>query len=175
MVLHSVRCALPFFLVAFTASSLAVLWPAALSRWLLRNRRSFGLAFAVGMAWHLGLVAYFMLGFHKHLNRLALTTDFIGLGFLIALTLTSFPRVARHLPPNWWRRLHKAGVYAIWLLATYIYLLNVHYSLDPVHVAALGVLILAWCVRAAAWLQSVRRPLHPASRPAMEAPPPPTG
>jgi sulfoxide reductase heme-binding subunit YedZ len=174
MVLHSVRCALPFFLIAFTASSIAILWPSRLSHWLLRNRRSFGLAFAAGMAWHLGFVAYFMLGFHKHLNRLALTTDFIGLGFLVALTATSFPSVARRLPRNWWRHLHKAGVYAIWLLATYIYLLNVHYSRDLVHVAALGILILAWCLRAAAWLQSLRRPHHSSSRGAMEAPPPPT-
>jgi methionine sulfoxide reductase heme-binding subunit len=175
MVLHSVRCALPLFLVAFTASSLVVLWPGRLSRWLLRNRRSFGLAFAAGMAWHLGFVAYYMLGFHKHLNRLALTTDFIGLGFLIALTATSFPALARHLPANWWRCLHKAGVYVIWLLATYIYLLNVHYNRDPLDVAVLGILILAWCLRAAAWAQASRRRLHPSSRQPMELPLPPTG
>jgi DMSO/TMAO reductase YedYZ heme-binding membrane subunit len=174
MVLHSVRCALPFFLVAFTASSIAVLWPGRVSRWVLRNRRSFGLAFAVGMAWHLGFVAYFMIGFHKHLNRVALTTDFIGLAFLVALTTTSFPRIARHLPPGWWRRLHKTGVYAIWLLASYIYLLNVHYSKDAIHVTALGVLILAWCLRAAAWLRTLRAPLRPPSRHAIEAPRPPT-
>ena len=175
MVLHSVRCALPLFLIAFTASSVVVLWPARLSRWLLRNRRSFGLAFACGMAWHLGFVAYYMLGFHKHLNRLALTTDFIGLAFLIALTATSFAGFARHLPANWWRYLHKAGVYAIWLLATYIYLLNVHYSRDAFDVAVLGILILAWCLRAAAWTQTLRGRLHPSSRQPMEVPPPPTG
>ena len=31
---HAVRCALPFFLVAFSASSLAVLFPGAFTRWL---------------------------------------------------------------------------------------------------------------------------------------------
>jgi hypothetical protein len=46
IILHAVLCALPFFLVAFTASSLATLWRSRRTRWLLSNRRYFGLAFA---------------------------------------------------------------------------------------------------------------------------------
>src|SRR5262245_32017407 len=58
VILRSVRCALPFFLLAFTASSLPILWPNGTTRWLLSNRRYFGLAFAFGMAWHLSFVGY---------------------------------------------------------------------------------------------------------------------
>src|SRR6202034_4701876 len=125
IILYSVRCALPFFLVAFTASSLATLWPSRITRWLLSNRRYFGLAFAFGMGWHLTFVAYTTFRFGNHLNRTATTLDLIGLACLLALTLTSFRSIAQRLNPASWRRLHKIGVYVIWLLATYIYLLNV--------------------------------------------------
>jgi methionine sulfoxide reductase heme-binding subunit len=154
MVLYSVRCSLPFFLVAFTASSVAHLWPSSLTRWLLRNRRAFGLTFAIGMAWHLTFVAYFFAGFHKYLNRLALSLDLAGLAFLIALTVTSFRSVARHLSLRAWQRLHRTGVYAIWSLATYLYLLDMKYSRNALHIAALLILLCAALLRMVAWLRA---------------------
>jgi methionine sulfoxide reductase heme-binding subunit len=151
IILYSVRCALPFFLVAFTASSLVTLWPSRFTRWLLSNRRYFGLAFAFGMAWHLTFVAYTTFRFGNHLNRTATTIDLIGLAFLVALTLTSFRWFAYPLSPASWRRLHKAGVYAIWLLATYIYLVGARDDEDVLDIVALSVLVAAWLLRAAAW------------------------
>ena len=68
IILHAVLCALPFFLVAFTASSLATLWPSRRTRWLLSNRRYFGLAFAFGMAWHLSFVIYATMAFGNHVG-----------------------------------------------------------------------------------------------------------
>lgn len=159
IVLYSVRCALPFFLVAFTASSLSILWPGQGTRWLLSNRRYFGLAFAFGMGWHLTFVAYTIIRFGNHVNRTATTLDLIGLAFLLALTMTSFRLFARRLGAASWRRLHKAGVYAIWLLAAYIYLANLRGGLDLFHAVALGVLVAAWLLRLAAWtrIQLLRR------------------
>lgn len=151
IILYSVRCALPFFIVAFTASSLAILWPSQITRWLLSNRRYFGLAFAFGMGWHLTFVAYTTLRFGNQLNRTATTLDLIGLSFLVALTLTSFRSFTRRLSPPSWRRLHKSGVYAIWLLATYIYQAGARGDRDLFHIAALSVLVAAWLLRAAAW------------------------
>ena len=59
MILRSLRFALPLFLLAFAASSLATLWPNPLTRWLLRKPPiAFGLGFAFGMAWHLSFVGY---------------------------------------------------------------------------------------------------------------------
>src|ERR1700679_2332342 len=113
IILYSVRCALPFFIVAFTASSLAFLLPGRTTGWLLSNRRYFGLAFAFGMGWHLTFVAYTLLRFGNHINRTATTLDLIGLACLLALTLTSFRWFAHRLSPATWRRLHRTGVYAI--------------------------------------------------------------
>jgi sulfoxide reductase heme-binding subunit YedZ len=159
IILYAVRCALPFFIVAFTASSLAILWPSQSTRWLLSNRRYFGLAFAFGMSWHLTFVLYTTLRFGNHVNRTATTLDLIGLVFLLALTLTSFRAFAHRLSPATWRRLHKTGVYAIWLLATYIYLAGARGDADLFHIAALSVLVAAWLLRAAAWtrIQLLRR------------------
>jgi len=151
MVLYSVHCALPLFLVAFVASSLVRLWPSRVTRWLLRNRRAFGLAFALGMAWHLAFVAYFMSRFNKHLNGLALGMDVAGLIFLIALTVTSYRNVRQRMPARSWLLLHRAGVYAIWFLATWIYLLRMRYSPDLLHLAALLILLSALGIRALSW------------------------
>ena len=162
---HSVRCALPSFLLAFTASSLATLWPGPLSRWLLSNRRYIGLAFAYGMTLHFALVGYSVLSFGNGLNNFVTTLDLIGAGFLLAMTLTSFRWIARHLSLANWSRLHKAGAYAIWLLATYIYVSDVRYERDVVHALVASVFLAAWILRVAAWavrhglIDAVKRPM----------------
>ena len=149
IILLTVRCALPLFVVAFTASSLVRLWPGRVTRWLLANRRYVGLAFAFGMAWHLVFVGYSFSTSGVHLNRTIITLDLVGLAFLLALTMTSFRWAARHLSVRVWRRLHKTGVYVIWLLATYIYAESVRWGPDAVNVTALTILLAAWGVRVA--------------------------
>jgi hypothetical protein len=150
IVLRSVRCALPLFLVAFTASSLAILWPSAFTRWLLANRRYIGLAFAAAMAWHFGFVAYLIWMFGNPLNFKATAFDLIGLTFLLLMTATSFRPVARHMSRTAWRRLHKTGVYVIWLLATELYFHAFRFG-DTRDRIYLGLLLAAGAVRAAAW------------------------
>jgi methionine sulfoxide reductase heme-binding subunit len=133
---QSVRYALPLFLLAFTASSLARLWPSRLTKWLLRNRRYVGLGFAFGMAWHLSFVGYSIWCFglsESGLTPRGFALDLIGFIFLLLLTLTSFRPFARRLNPMNWRRLHKTGVYVIWFVATYIYVRHVG---NVVHVVA---------------------------------------
>jgi methionine sulfoxide reductase heme-binding subunit len=163
---HSVRCALPSFLLAFTASSLATLWPGPLSRWLLSNRRYFGLGFAYGMSLHFIFVGYSVLSFGNRLNSTVTALDLTGAGFLIAMTLTSFRWSARRLGPANWKRLHKTGSNAIWLLATYIYVSGVWYERDVLHILFAGVFIAAWILRVVAWaarhglIDVIRRPMR---------------
>lgn len=154
MILRSVRCALPLFLFAFTASSLATLWPSQITRWLLSNRRYVGLAFAFAMTWHFSFVGYSISTFGlsaSGLNTSATMMDAIGLTFLLLMTLTSFRWAARHLTAAAWRRLHKTGIYVIWFVATYIYLGNVRHGGDLLHDLALSTLVAAWLLRVAAW------------------------
>jgi len=153
IIVRSVRCALPLFFIAFTASSLAILWPSTVSRWLLANRRYFGLAFAFAMTWHFGFVAYTLWSFGNPLNAKATALDVIGLIFLLLLTLTSFRWGLRRLSSANWRRLHKTGVYVIWLLATELYFHSVRVGGDLFHRLAFAVLLAAGVVRIAAWIK----------------------
>lgn len=151
IILRSVRCALPLFLVAFTASSLAILWPSSRTRWLLTNRRYIGLAFAFAMAWHFGFVAYRIWSFGNPLNARATALDAIGLIFLLLLTLTSFRSVARRMSRPNWQRLHKTGVYIIWLVATAIYFHAFRIGGDLLHRMYFAALLAAYLLRVAAW------------------------
>jgi hypothetical protein len=153
-IIFSVRCALPLFIVAFTASSLKVLWPCRATRWLLANRRYFGLGFAAGMAWHLSFVAYSFYLFGNRLNAIVLAADAVGAAFLLLLTVTSFRFVSRHMKLRNWRRLHRLGVYAIWLLALYIYQGIARADRDALHILFLAILIGAWLLRVAAWAKT---------------------
>ena len=58
MIQLSVRSAVPWLFLAFSASSLQLLFPGALSRWLLRNRKIMGLIFASAMAWQLFFILW---------------------------------------------------------------------------------------------------------------------
>jgi methionine sulfoxide reductase heme-binding subunit len=150
MILRSVRYSLPLFLLAFTASSLATLWPCQLTRWLLRNRRYIGLGFAFGMGWHFSFVGYSIFSFGLSASGLTargFTLDLIGLIFLLMMTLTSFRWAARRLSSANWRRLHKAGVYIIWFVATYIYLNSLRNGGDVFRAIATSLLIAAWVLR----------------------------
>ena len=160
IILRTVRDALPLFLLAFTASSLATLWPSPTTRWLLRNRRYFGLGFASAMAWHFVFVGYSIAWFGLDASGLtvkALALDLMGFAFLLLLTLTSFKWSARRLSPANWKHLHKAGVYVIWFVATYIYLGSVRHGGDILHVAAFGLLSAAWLLRIIAWASTRSR------------------
>lgn len=152
----AVRCALPFFVIAFTASSAFALWPGRVTRWVLTNRRYFGLTFAFGMAWHFAFVGYSLASFGNKLNGLVTTLDVIGLVSLAALTVTSFRPVARRLSARNWRRLHKTGVYVIWLLATFIYAEAVRGGPDAFDIAATSILLAAWGLRFLSWIQQLR-------------------
>jgi methionine sulfoxide reductase heme-binding subunit len=156
-ILLSVRCALPLFLVAFTASSLATLWRSSVTRWLLTNRRYIGLAFAFAMLWHFTFVAYMIRTFGNPLNAKATALDVFGFTFLLLLTLTSFRPFARHLSRANWRRLHKTGVYAIWLVATAIYFHGVREGWGLYYLVPFAVLLAAWLLRIAAWVKKTFR------------------
>jgi methionine sulfoxide reductase heme-binding subunit len=166
MIFRSVRCALPLFLLAFTASSLATLWPSKITRWLRRNRRYIGLGFAFAMAWHFSFVSYSILSFGMNdsgLTPRGFAFDLMGACFLLLMTLTSFRWFARRLTPTNWRRIHKIGIYAIWFVATYIYLNSFSTRLDVARLVLFSLLIVAWLLRVIASVDKRLRGAAPKS------------
>lgn len=113
------RTSLALFLLAFAASALVRLSPGAVTRWLLANRRWFGLGFAFSHLVHAG--AIFLL--HRwHPDTFALlvqpktfVTGGIAYLFIALLAATSFDRAIAALGPRNWKRLHSIGIWVIWI------------------------------------------------------------
>ncbi len=111
---------LALFLAAFVASSLQRLWRTSVSTWLLRNRRSLGVAFAISHSIHLALIAARVAGhsdaFWQGRTLASMIPGAIAYAFIAAMALTSFDRPARWLGRGRWKILHKVGVYVIWVI-----------------------------------------------------------
>ncbi|MFQ5609437.1 MAG: ferric reductase-like transmembrane domain-containing protein [Woeseiaceae bacterium] len=106
------RIAFFVYVIVFVARPLRQLLPVDTSRWLLSERRSFGLAFGAIMTVHLGLILY----------RASIDPDFsvpfpgsipgmIAYSLLLLMLITSFNTPARAFGPRRWRILHKTGLY----------------------------------------------------------------
>nr|WP_315234419.1 hypothetical protein [uncultured Albidiferax sp.] len=113
------RSSLLLFVLAFTASAQARLWPGAWSQWLCSQRRQLGLAMAVSHAIHACAIAGFALldplAFQIHLVQSNPVPGTIGYAFIVAMAATSFDRSAAWLGPRAWRWLHLGGMYLLWV------------------------------------------------------------
>ncbi|UKK84052.1 ferric reductase-like transmembrane domain-containing protein [Sphingopyxis sp. BSN-002] len=113
------RSSLLIFLAAFAASSLARLWPAPTTRWMIRNRRWLGLGFAFSHLVHL-IAILWLFGVYGGETPPPPMRTIIGGGiayvFIALLAATSWNGAVRALGARNWQRLHKAGVWYIWLI-----------------------------------------------------------
>lgn len=137
MIQLSVRWAVPWLYLAFAASALQALFPSAATRWLLRNRRIFGLCFAAAMAWQLFFILWLVTVYRDYyVSEVYVLRDAIegvlGYSFLIAMTLTSFRFGRQLISPRSWRWLHKIGIYSLWMYAYSVYWWNLFYYPGPV-------------------------------------------
>ena len=151
------RTSVALFLVTFAASSLRRLWPHRATRWLLRNRRYLGVSFAVSHFIHLGLIASLAHFTPERFtgNPLGLAPGFTAYLLLAAMTATSFDRTAAWLGKLWWRRLHLAGSWWIWVVFTGNYASKVTRG-PGFAIAALACFAVA-ALRIAVWLRSRAR------------------
>jgi hypothetical protein len=158
MVQLSVRCAVPLLFLVFAASSIQVLFPSPFSRWLLRNRKYLGLAFAAAMAWQALFILWLVTGYTEYyVDEVYVLRDVIegvvGYAFLLAMTVTSFPRTRKYLKPRQWRLLHLSGIYFLWAYAFGTYWWALYYYSDPVlpDYVFYWSGFAAWALRATAW------------------------
>lgn len=163
MIQLSVRCAVPWLYLAFSASSVQVLFPGLFSSWLLRNRRIIGQCFAAAMAWQLFFI-FWLVGIHTeyYVNDIYVLSDVVegvaGYTFLIAMVLTSFRFGRNRLTSKHWKRLHKSGIYWLWAYAWSVYWFNLFYYQEAavlVDYVYYWAGLLAWGLRMWAW--SIKR------------------
>lgn len=107
------RTSLLLFLAAFAASAAARLWPGAFTHWLRRNRRQFGLSFAMSHLIHaFAIVALWRTDpaiFWTLTNRVTIAAGGAAYLFIAALAATSFDAMVRRLGPTAWGWLHRIG------------------------------------------------------------------
>jgi len=164
MIQLSVRCAIPWLYLAFATSSIQVLFPGLLSRWLLRNRKFIGLCFAAAMAWQLLFIVWLTTVHNDYyIKEVYVLRDalegIMGYIFLIAMTLTSFKFGRKRLKPRQWKYLHKLGIYSLWIYAFSVYWWALFYYPEPIWIdyAYYWGGFLAWSLRIAAWRKKQRQ------------------
>ena len=158
MIQFSVRLAVPWLFIAFCASSLVAVFPGEFSRWVLRNRRMFGLCFATGMAWQLFFIVWLVVGHFDYYmeeayDYLSLLEQVPGYVLLIAMTITSFRFGRSKLSPKQWKILHTGGIYFIWFVVWTTYWFELFYYDDIQFIDYLYYWagFTAWALRMAAW------------------------
>lgn len=107
------------FLLAFSASSLRQLWPNALTRYLLSNRRYLGVSFGVAHAWHLSVVIAFLRRPEVDAEPFGLAFGGLTVAFIAAMVATSFDTTAAWLGARRWKLLHTTGGWLIWIVFLY--------------------------------------------------------
>lgn len=115
------RWAFPWFLLAWSASSIATLWPGGWRTVLLRRRRAIGLGFAANHTIHFAALLTGILVF----GREAAVVTVIGGGtvylFIALMALTSNDAAVRWMGAKRWKLLHAVGGWAILLVFTNSY------------------------------------------------------
>ena len=158
MIGYSVRASVPFIYLVIAASSLHILFPGAWSMWLLRNRKYFGLVFAVAMAWQGAFIAimssiyreYYFEEVYFFRDELEGSTGYI---FLAAMVVTSFQFGRRYLSARQWKLIHKSGIYFLWAYPFAVYWWNLFYyeNPEPIDYVFYWSGFFAFAVRIAAW------------------------
>lgn len=109
------RAAFLLFWLAFMASTLHWVWSGGFTKWLLRNRRYFGLSFALVHFVHLGLVMS-----NLSLTSATRTVPQLSVGalayfLLLLMAVTSNDSAVKKLGHKNWKILHKTGGWYLYL------------------------------------------------------------
>lgn len=146
------RTSLALFLLAFTASALVRLAPSKITRWQRKNRRYFGVAFAVSHFIHLAaLVALANLDpelFWKLTNLTNIVVAGSAYLLIAAMAATSFDRSVAWLGAQRWRLLHMVGSWYIWV--SFAVAVGKRIPLGPFYWTMFGLVLLAAALRVAA-------------------------
>jgi hypothetical protein len=141
----SALTSLLLFSAAFSASSAQKIWRTPWSRWLLANRRYFGVSFAVSHTIHLVAIISLarVLGDEFEISTLTLVAGSLAYVVLFLMTATSFDRSAAWIGRRAWLILHRTGAYYLWFVFFVTYLPSaLHSAIYVPHVllllAALG-------------------------------------
>ncbi len=145
------RAGFPIFILTYSASSLARLWPNDTTKAMLRHRRQWGLGFAFAHTVHLVALVTFLKVSGEPPKLLTLVGGGAAYVLLYAMAVTSNDAAMRALGV-WWKRLHRFGIHWLWFVFTFTYFGRIFdpgrmmqgLVLFPICLAALGLRLWAW-------------------------------
>jgi sulfoxide reductase heme-binding subunit YedZ len=110
---YTARFSFLLFILAWSASALAKLWPGGWRTVLVRRRRAVGLSFAAAHFVHLGALLIAVLAFVTPRSMTTIYGGGLGYVFIALMALTSNDWSVRTLGPKHWKLLHTVGGIAI--------------------------------------------------------------
>jgi DMSO/TMAO reductase YedYZ heme-binding membrane subunit len=147
------RFAFVWFVVAWSASALARLWPGGWRAQLLYRRRAVGLGFAAAHGVHLLALLTALLMFNVPTALPKIVGGGLGYAFVAAMALTSSDAAVRALGLRNWKRLHAVGGYVLAAIFAYSYF-NGLATKPLVAAPALAFISIAAVLRLLAWAKS---------------------
>ncbi len=158
---YTARFSFPIFMLAWSASALATLWPGGWRGVLLRRRRAIGLSFAAAHGVHFAALLIVVLLFAAEPSARTVYGGGFGYVMIALMALTSNDWSVRKLGPRNWRALHTFGALTIAVIFAVSYLGRLEDKpwLAVPTLALLGVAVL---LKIAAWMKKrMRRPVAP--------------
>lgn len=146
------RFSFPIFVLAWSASAIARLWPGGWRTILLRRRRAIGLSFAAAHFVHLGALLTALLVFGVESKPTTLIGGSFGYVVITLMALTSNDASVRFLGPQRWKLFHAAGGYVIAAIFAVSYAGRLATD-PPLAIATLGLLGVGVALRFAAWMK----------------------
>ncbi len=110
------RISITCFLIAFGGAAFHKMVLNSFSFWVFRNRKYWGISFAILHLIHLSALVVLQQVFHPVFTKAAassLVAGGIAYFFLVAMLLTSFERFSSYLTNKQWKLLHTIGGYWI--------------------------------------------------------------
>lgn len=144
------RFAFPIFLLAWTASAWATLFPGGWRTALLRRRRAVGLSFAAAHGAHLVFILITLRIFGHEAPMITVYAGGLVYLLIAAMAATSHDAAMRWLGPARWKMLHTVGGLAILLAFTNSYVGRLK-SMPMLALPALGLILLAVGLKLTAW------------------------
>jgi hypothetical protein len=113
--------ALVLFTLAYAARPLHQLARSQTSRWLVRNRRYLGNAFAAALAIHGIFIAWLLLAYSGGYDAdpVSMAVGGLAYAFVAAMSATSSNAAYARLGARRWRLLHATGSHLVWFVFTF--------------------------------------------------------
>ena len=122
---YSANLSFVYLFAAFSASALNLRFKNQTTKFLLRNRRYFGLSFALAHTFHLAALIYFFLGGNDQPSMVSIIGGGLGYLLMYAMALTSTDKMVRRFGIKNWKLLHSIGINYLVIAFLFTFIANI--------------------------------------------------